>query len=54
MRSGLPDGLLVSHSVVRLVSSNGYVLFSTAVRSGLPDGLGWVHGTVHCWFLSKL
>ena len=54
MRSGLPDGLLVSHGVVRLVPSNGYVLFSTAVRSGLPDGLGWVHGTVHCWFLSKL
>ena len=29
-------------------------IISTAVRSGLPDGLGWVHGTVHCWFLSKL
>ena len=54
MRSGLPDGLLVCHGVVRLVPSNGYVLFSTTVRSGLPDGLGWVHGTVHCWFLSKL
>ena len=29
MRSGLPDGLLcwVCHSVVRLVSSNGYILF---------------------------
>ena len=29
MRSGLPDGLLywVCHGVVRLVSSNGYILF---------------------------
>ena len=27
------------HGVVRLVTSNGYILFSTAVRSGLPDGL---------------
>ena len=27
MRSGLPDGLLVCHSVVRLVLSNGYILF---------------------------
>ena len=34
MRSGLPDGLLywICHGVVRLVSSNGYML-STAVRS---------------------
>ena len=29
-------------------------IISTAVRSGLPDDLGWVHGTIHCWFLSKL
>ena len=50
MRLGLSDGLLVCHGVVRLVSSNGYILFSTAVRSGLPDRLGRVHGTVHCWF----
>ena len=21
------------------------------MRSGLPDGLGWVHGTVHRWFI---
>ena len=54
MRSGLPDGLLVCHGVVRLVPSNGYILLTTVVRSDLPHGLGWVHGTVHCWFLSKL
>ena len=48
VRLGLPDGLLVYHGVVRLVPSNGYILFSTAVRSGLLDGLGCVHGTVHC------
>ena len=27
VRSGLPDGLLVCHGVVRLVPSNGYILF---------------------------
>ena len=27
VRSVLPDGLLVCHDVVRLVSSNGYILF---------------------------
>ena len=27
VRSCLPDGLLVCHGVVRLVSSNGYILF---------------------------
>ena len=27
VRSGLPDGLLVFHGVVRLVLSTGYILF---------------------------
>ena len=48
VRLGLPDGSLVCHGVVRLIPSNGYILFSTVMRSGLPNGLGWVHGTVHC------
>ena len=35
----------VCHGVVRLVSSNSYII-STAVRSGLPDGLLVCHGVV--------
>ena len=43
VRSGLPDGLLVCHGVVRLVSSYRLYIISTVVRSGLPDGLlHWV------------
>ena len=41
VRSGLPDDLLywVCHGVVRLVSSNGYILF--------PRPGGWVYSSVY-------
>ena len=44
--SGLPEGLLVCHGVVRLVPSNRLYIISTAVMSGLPEGLLVCHGVV--------